>query len=144
MAERNAVGTFSPVVYFESPRGEISLPGSAEQDQRGTNGWIRREACTLDAVDRLQRQLEQQDRCELRTQLDRDEMALEGKRKKIRESLLRSMSSSTTSHYEREFIREYLTIADKRKRKFYQQDQRINSYFMARELDDAGKGLIQE
>jgi hypothetical protein len=144
MAERNAVGTFSPVVYFESPCGEISLPGTADQDQRGSNGWIRREACTLDQVDRLQRKLEEQDRRELRTQLERDEMALEEKRKKIRESLLRSMTSSQTSHYEKEFIREYLAIADERKRKFYQQDKKINSYFMARELDDAGKGLIQE
>jgi hypothetical protein len=143
MPERNATGTFSPVIYFESPIGQISLPGTGEENQRGHNGWIRREANTLRAVDDLQRRMEDQDRRDMRDKLDRDQSMFEAKRKKTRESLLRTVTKHTTSNYEREFIREYLSVSDARKRKFYGRDKEINSFFMAREYDDAGKHLLE-
>lgn len=144
MPERHAHGTFSPVIYFESPTGRISLPGSDEESQRGQNGWIRKEANSLQAVDMLQHRMEDQDRRELRGQLERDEMVFQQKRQKTRDSLLRTLTRSSTTAYEREFIREYLATSDARKRKFYQKDKSVNSFFMAREYDDGGKCLIQE
>lgn len=143
MAERYAVGTFNPVVYFESPKGEISLPGTGEENQRGHNGWLRKEASTLKAIDELQRRLEDQDRRQMRGQLDHDQEVFEEKRRKTRTSLLRTITKRTTSSYEREFIREYLNVSDERKRKFYGRDKSINSFFMAREYDDAGKHLLE-
>lgn len=143
MPERNAIGTFSPVIYFEGPTGQISLPGTTEENQRGQNGWIRKEAGTLKAVDELQRRLEEQDRREMRTRLNHDEQIFEAKRRKIRDSLLRTMSRGATSQYEKEFIREYLSISDQRKRKFYSRDGSIQSYFVAREFDDGGKKMLE-
>lgn len=142
MPERCAVGTFSPVIYFESPTGEISLPGTDEENQRGQNGWIRKEANTLKAVDELQRRMEDNDRRDLREKLNRDEFMFQEKRKKTRESLLRTLTKRTTSPYEKEFLREYLNLSDERKRKFYGRDKNINSFFLAREYDDAGQHLI--
>jgi hypothetical protein len=143
MPERFAVGTFDPVVYFESPTGEISLPGTTEENQRGQNGWIRRQANTLKALDALQRRMEEQDRRDMRARLDRDEMVFEEKRRKTRESLLRTITKRTTSRYEREFISEYLQLSDERKRKFYNSDKAIKAYFMAREFEDCGKALLE-
>lgn len=142
MPERCAVGTFSPVIYFESLTGEISLPGTDEENQRGQNGWIRKEANTLKAVDELQRRMEDNDRRDLREKLNRDEFMFQEKRKKTRESLLRTLTKRTTSPYEKEFLREYLNLSDERKRKFYGRDKNINSFFLAREYDDAGQHLI--
>lgn len=144
MAERYARGTFSPVVYFESPTGQISLPGNEEESARGQNGWVRKEAGTLQAIDELQQRMENHDRREMRHRLDHDEAIFDQKRQKTRDSLLQTMSKSTTSHYEREFIREYLSMAQARRKKFYQKDKGISAYFMAREYDDGGNSLIQE
>jgi len=144
MPERNAKGTFSPIIYFESPTGLISLPGTDEEGARGQNGWLRKEANTLQAVDALQKKMEEQDRRELRGQLDRDEAVFEMKRQKTRDSLLKSLTRNSTTHYEKEFIREYLSTSDERKKRFYQKDKQLNAYFMAREFDDGGKQLMQE
>lgn len=143
MAERNAVGTFSSVIYFEGPTGQVSLPGTTEENQRGQNGWVRKEANTLRAIDELQRRMEEQDRREMRQKLDHDEHIFEAKRQKTRASLLRTITKRTTSNYEREFIREYLSVSDTRKKKFYGRDKHINSFFMAREYDDAGSNLLE-
>lgn len=143
MPEHCARGTFDPVIYFESPMGQVSLPGTTEVNQRGHNGWIRREANTLQDVDALQVKLEAQDRKEMRANLEHDEAVFQAKRQKTRESLLRTMTKRTTKNYEREFIREYLTVSEQRKRKFYGRDKSINSFFLAREYDDCGKSLME-
>ena len=144
MPERNAVGTFSPVVYFESPTGKISLPGTGEERQRGQDGWVRKEAVTLRAVDELQRRLEEQDRREMRDALDRDEAVCSQRRQRTRENLLNTLTRDSTSHYEKEFVREYLAMSDQRKKKFYQKDKGMAAYFLAREYDDFGNKVIQE
>lgn len=144
MPEIYAVGTFSPVVYYESPSGKISLPGTAEDSGRGHGGWIRKEARSLPEVDELQKRIDDQDRRELRGQLERDELVFEEKRKKVRESLLGTLTRSSTTPYEKEFIREYLSISDVRKRKYYQKDKAMKAYFIAREYDDGGAKLIEE
>lgn len=144
MPERYAVGSFSPVIYYESPGGKLSLPGNNEETGRGNNGWKRKEARTLGEVDILQRRLEDQDRGELRGSLDRDEMIFERKRQITRDNLLKKLVKSSTTPYEKEFIREYLAISDMRKRKFYQKDKGLKAFFMAREYDDGGAKLIQD
>lgn len=145
MPERFATGTFSPVVYFESPTGKISLPGTDDEaNGRGQNGWVRKEATTLHQVDDLQRRMEDWDRREMRGQLDRDEYMFQQKRQKVRDSLLRTLTRGNTKPYEKEFIREYLSVSDERKRKFYQKDKKMAAYFMAREFDDGGRALIQD
>jgi len=144
MPERNAKGTFSSIVYFESPTGKISLPGTADSNERGQNGWLRKEANTLQAVDELQRRMEEQDRRELRGLLERDEAVFERKRGITRSNLLKTLTSGSTTPYEREFIREYLTMSQDRKKKFYNKDKEIQAYFMAREYDDQGNNLISE
>lgn len=140
---RHALGTFSPVVYFESPTGEISLPGTTEENQRGQNGWIRKEANTLKAIDALQARLEEKDRRSMKAALEHDQQVFQAKRQKTRDNLLRTITRKTTSHYEREFIREYLRVSDTRKKKFYGRDKSINSFFLAREYDDAGQRMLE-
>ncbi len=144
MPEKYSVGTFNPVIYYESPSGKISLPGTAEETGRGHNGWIRKEARTLTEVDELQRKIEHQDKKELKGQLERDELIFEEKRKKVRESLMANLIRPSTSPYEKEFIREYLSISDDRKRKYYQKDKGIKTFFVAREYNDGGAQLIEE
>ena len=145
MPERNARGTFTPVVYFENASGHLILPSSANDEKhRGWNGYVRRETGTLAGVDELQKRLEGQERREMQMRLEHDERIFAARRQKVRDTLLATMTRSTTKPFERDFIRDYLGIADERKRKFYQKHNNINAYFMAREYDDGGNRLIQE
>lgn len=145
MPERNAKGTFNPVVYFEDAKGHMVLPGNAEEEsKRGWDGYVRKTAANLAEVDVLQKRLEDQERREMQMQLEHDQKMFSGRRELVRDSLLKTMTRHTTKPYERDFIRQYLDISDQRKRKFYQGHNRINAYFTAREYDDGGKQLIQE
>lgn len=145
MAQIYAKGTFSPTVYFENASGHIILPGNAEDcNQRGKAGYIRKEANTLPLIDDLQRRLESQERSEMEMRLDHDYQIFQEKRQKVRDNLLRSMTSDTTKPYEKDFIKNYLSISDARKRKFYHQHQGLNAYFMGREYDDGGTKTLQD
>lgn len=134
-------GTLNPVVYFQNSAGHIILPGNRDQANIGWKGYIRREADTLQDIDRLASIIDEQERRQLQGQLEHDQAAFEQRRHQTRSSLLNTLSSSRTSQYEKDFIREYLNVSDHRKMELYSGHKRMQNFFEAREFD-GNNGVI--
>ena len=124
------------VRYFCNAFGNILLP--PDDATRCPSGYESCEANTLPEIDMLRDRLVAQTRRELDAQAIRDEYTFGAKRKATLDSLTTKLASSTTSEYEKEFIRYYLQLRDEEKRKNYQKRFACDTaYFELRELDKA-------
>ena len=136
-----AMGQLNPVVYFVDSNGNIALPPSTEEahklrDRMRSRGYELREAGTLHEIDVLQKQMEEKEFAQARMELDRNERAVADKRKEIRERLMARMISSSTSQYERDFIKAWLMMRDdKRKEKADKFMCDISARFVQRDYD---------
>ncbi len=141
MAVRHyALGRLNPIVYFINSRGEISLPPSTEaamymKDRMRAKGWEIQEADTLDKIDRLQTTMQNQARAANERNLMREEGALAGIRKSVRDRLVARMTSSETTPYEREFIQAYLMTRDDKREEYRKRFMQDQCYFEAREMN---------
>ncbi len=121
-------------------RGDISLPPStnaalAIKDRMAKRGWELREAATLDAIDRLQKHMQEQERRASERNLEHEENLLAQQRKSVRDRLISRMVSSATSAYEREFIQHYLMLRDEKREEYRKRFMQDQCYFEAREYD---------
>lgn len=141
MTVRNyAMGSLDPIIYFENNRGDISLPPSTQdalriKDEMRHRGFELREAGTLPEVDALQKRLQQQEYDEGQKDLEHDERTFGAARKRVRERLYSRMVSGSTSPYERDFIKQYLMLADEKRSKWRNRFTADVSYLNIREYD---------
>ncbi len=142
------LGTLDPVVYFENSRGEIVLPPTSEdaryfyegvRDPSGKTyrdlGYEYREAETLAEVDALQRRLVELDQRTNAQNAQRDDEGRKESWRRIGDSLRARMVSSSTSPFEREFIRLYLELREEKRARHRQRWLERTSYLWAREMD---------
>jgi hypothetical protein len=141
-----ALGTLSPVLYFENASGHILLPpveiGKGDsvarklfEERYKPQGYEWREASTLNDVDRLQKRLQDQAQGELNRQTERVSNARELARQQTRSNLYQRMTSSDCDPYEKDFIRYWMMLDDDKKKVFEQRFNERNMYLHAREFD---------
>lgn len=131
-----------PVLFFKNVKGHIQLPPTDEVALRLKDGMRHRgyelmEAATLKEIDRLQKELEEQDYRVNEHLLDKHENLMLAVRKQVRDRLNAKLSSSAYSAYEKDFIREYIRLRDDKRAKWRQKFTADTAYFMAREFDNA-------
>ena len=136
MSLRRKIGSLDPIVYFTEPlSGRISLPPTS--DTRCPTGWIREEADTLQAIDCLQKRLQQQVKDEMERENERDEKMWAERLEQVRSDLSTRMCSAATSEYEREFIRLYLQLREEKREKHRERFAHRVAYLEMREHDRA-------
>jgi hypothetical protein len=139
------MGTLSPIVFFENSVGEIALPPTTEEARRiyetsyRARGWEWREAGTLAEVDALQRRMVEAERRQLERELERDDRVVETAQARVRSRLYARMASSTTSEYEKEFIRLYLQLREEKRATYRQRWMERVFYLWSREQDSGTK-----
>jgi hypothetical protein len=125
--------------YFQGPSGPLDIQIPPTDDIRCPKRYIECEANTLREVDILRDKLVQRRREEIEREGRHDEAAFAEERRIVIQSLTTKMQSSTTSPYEKEFIRLYLQLRDDEKREKYKKaylcDLAAQSHFEAREFD---------
>lgn len=147
-------GTLEPIIYFENSRGDIVMPPdtpsaryfySEKRDARGLtyrdHGFEWREAGTLEEVDRLQKRLNDHERRKAEAAAERDEEKYRERSRSVRDSLYGRMVSSSTSPYEKEFIKYYLQLREEKRERHRQRFLEATSYLWAREMD---KGTLPQ
>lgn len=141
-----ARGSLRPVIYFEHADGRIILaPESIDTDYSFARkayeqryhgeGWMWSEAGTLTEVDRLQKRLCEQEHRKIEKMVRVDEHVMSRVRNEYAEKLRARMVSSSTSQFEREFIRSYLQLRDDKRSRYQQRLLEHNSFIYAREYD---------
>lgn len=118
-----AMGQLNPVVYFINSSGDIALPPSTEEalklkDRMSRRGYELREAGTLAEIDSLQKTMQEQEHARRLLEFGRTESSLAEARRIIRDRLIARMTSSSTSPYERDFIRAYLQLREEKREKW--------------------------
>lgn len=147
MAVNRALGTLNPVVYFVNSSGTIWLPPSTEQayqikDQMRKRGFELREADTLSKIDELSERIYDQEKRKLEREMQFSEEIGKLLKKRSRDSLTSRMVSSSTSEYEREFIKYYLYVhSEDKKAEFRRNFEHRNMYFESREYDSSNAFL---
>lgn len=121
------------VRYFVNAAGNILLPPT--DDIPCPPSYELREANTLPEIDELQRRLEAAKRRELEAQAIRDEFTFMQERHRIYDSLNTKLNSSSTSPYEKDFIREYLKLRYEKRQEYQKRFLCDQSYFEMREFD---------
>lgn len=142
-------GCVPAVIYFVNARDPAHSPGyimlAPYTDFPTPFGYDRCGADTLREIDKLQAKLQQQEYAAGQQELADDEARLSAARDRVRDSLYAQLTSSATSEFEKEFIRNYLQLRDGEKRKRYQQRYLERSmYLYAREMDLHGRDASKE
>lgn len=140
-----ALGTLSPIIYFERADGRIVIAaydaGKPEQARRVYEERFKpmkyewKEAGTLAEVDRLQSRMADQLQRERAPGMERMVANRDAVEAMIGDSLRQKMISSATSPWEREFIQLYLQRRENRSEKFRQQFEHRAAYLNIREND---------
>jgi hypothetical protein len=133
------LGTLEPVFYFvnyKDPSHEVGYIILAPYSQcPEPDGYRREYADTLGDVDRLQKRLQEQEFRKWEAEYEHDKsLTYDGKRR-VYESLVRTMQSSRTSPFERDFIKAYLALQDEKREKHRQRFLERQCYLTAREFD---------
>lgn len=127
-------GCVAPVIYFRYPNGHLTLAPFSECPT--PDGAIREEVDTLPAIDKLVDQLRKQEYEQAQREMHYDMNQVAQREKEILDRIYARISSSVTTEYEKEFLRNYIKLRDERKRekhrKLYEQAQWI---LHAREFD---------
>jgi hypothetical protein len=123
--------------YFENREGDIQLPPTYEvYFTLCPKGYDRREANTLDEVDKLQKRLQEQTYKRCQAEQLRDEISFATARRHVIDSLQATLHSAATSQYERDFIRYYLEVHQPAKREEYKKRFACDRAFLEmREMD---------
>lgn len=133
------LGTLSPVIFFVNHRDPAHEPGyillAPHSDFATPEGYSREYADTLSAVDRLQSRLQEQEARLWQQEADASLAVGAERREAIADSLRQRMCSSSTSAYEREFIRLYLQLREEKRQKHQQRFLERNAFLYAREFD---------
>jgi hypothetical protein len=102
-------------------------------------GWSREEACTLRDVYKLQARIQEQEVEDWKREGARDIDLLRQKFELTRDRMLTRMASSSTSAYDRDFMRAYLQLQEAKLAKHEARFECRNAYLWSLEMD-APKG----
>jgi hypothetical protein len=127
-------GCVAPVIYFRYPNGHLTL--APFSDCPTPDGAIKEEADTLTQIDRLVDTLRKQEAESAQNEMHYDQSLFKKRNDEIRDRIYARISSNTTTEYEKEFLRLYLSLRDERKRELYRQRfMEAQWYLHAREND---------
>lgn len=122
------------VVYFERSDGTIFIP--PDHTTPTPDGMIRRECQSISEVHALERRMQQEAR-------DRAEQEAEGelartleRQRQIRRHIMTSIESSSTSQYDKDFLRAWCQLRDDKRREHYKRlFQQREAYFESLHYD---------
>jgi hypothetical protein len=153
MADRTGManGTLTPVVYFVRRTDMFAILAPAEvgggmelarmvYDRRYKRDWLWCEATTLQEVDKLQKRLANQEIFEAEKKIAVNSAVRERVYKATGDQLRQRMCSSSTSAWERDFIKAYLQLREDKRDKYRQSLEHRNMFILAREMD-SGKSI---
>ena len=126
-------GTIEPVIYFRFSDGHLML--APYSDFPTPENAIREGAETLAQVDRLQERLVAQEKLEWEREVETDSARFQTRMDEVRDRLYARMTSSSTSEYEKEFIKLYLQLRNEKRAKYQQRWLERTAYLHAREFD---------
>ena len=104
-------------------------------ERRYKNGWVWCEATTLAEIDRLQKRLVDQEIREAEKRVHLNTLQRERVFKQTGDALRQQMVSSSTTPFERDFIKQYFALREGRRDKFRDALLHHNRFIMAREYD---------
>lgn len=145
-----ALGSLSPVIYFENKDRYVILPpmekGSevnyarmAYEQKYKDLGWEWREAGTLGEVDALQQRLVEQQIRRNQHMAEVNSRARESSYKAVGDNLRSRMTSSATTPFDREAIAAYLQLREEKRDKYRAALEHRNYFIYAREMDSSRK-----
>ena len=129
-------GCVAPVIFFRYPNGHLTL--APFSDCPTPDGAIKEEADTLPAIDKLVDILRKQEYESSEREMCNDMNLAATKDKEIRDRIYQRMTSGSTSEYEKEFLRLYLSLRDERKRVTYRQRFMEQQWYLAAREQDLG------
>jgi hypothetical protein len=142
------LGSLEPVFYFVNHTDPTRPPGylmlAPYSACPAPAGWSREYADTLPDVDRLQKRLQEQEFRAMEAEGERSLNAFRAKQDELRVKLHDKMVSSSTSPWERDFLRGYLMLAEERRAKYRQRFMERNMYLWARENDTPKDRRVDE
>ena len=134
------MGTLQPILYFENfTTGEISMPPSDEiayniKSEMARRGFDLKEAGTLREIDKLQHKMQDWEYKVGQRAMERDDQLRVKVRAGTRQRLIDRMVSSSTTPWERDYIKAYLMLADDKREKWRKEHALYrNCYFALRE-----------
>ena len=130
-------GTVAPVIYFRYPNGHLTLAPFSECPT--PDGAIKEEADTLPEIDRLVDTLRRQEYEQSQRELHYDINLFAARDKEIRDRIYQRISSSATTEYEKEFLRQYLQLRDERKRAKHQELYKQAMWYLYARENNLGK-----
>lgn len=135
-------GCIEPVIYWRRPDGFLILAPSSQTPC--PDAFIREEADTLAAVDRLEKVLQYQEAQAAESELILDMGRVERRSEIIRDHLYQRMTSGDCPQWEKDFIREYLKLRNERKRQQYAERHRKLWYLYSRHNDSGDRRVDSE
>lgn len=136
-------GCVAPVIYFRYPNGHLVL--APFTDCPTPDGSIKEEADTLPAIDKLVDVLRKQEYEQAEKEMLRDMNVFKAREQAILDRIHQRIASSTTTEYEKEFLRYYLPLRDERKRVLYRQRfMEAQWYLYARENELGNRAADKE
>ena len=122
--------------YFKNRDGDIQLPPNDEcYFTFCPPGYDRFEANTLEEVDQLQRDLQQLTYRRQHAEMEHDEVVWRAARQTVIDSLHRTLASSTTTPYERDFIHAYIQLREEKREKYRAKFLCDRAFLEMREMD---------
>lgn len=145
------MGTLNPVLYFINSQGNVSLPPTNEaafalKDEMRRRGYELREADTLPKIRDLEKMIQESEQRQQEREFERDEAVFGARRKEIRSRMYQRMVSSSTSPYEREFIRHWLQMREEKQKEFEQRflvDIAARNHFVQLEYDNPRQRMLE-
>jgi hypothetical protein len=136
------IGTLTAVIYFQRKDGHIFLaPYSTFPTPPGC---MKCEAGTLAEIDALSDRLLSQECFEWEREAQHESVTFDARAEQVRDNLYAKMTSSSTSQYEKDFIREYIKLRDERKREKWRTFHSKHAFLWAREYDTPGRRSDEE
>jgi len=126
MPVSRTLGTLSPIVYFVNSAGGDRDPAhpagylmlAPYSDFPTPHGYLREYAGTLREARVLQDRLIAQSREEWEREAEANHKLIDARRAEVRDRIYARMTSSSTSEYEREFLRLYLQLREDKQAKY--------------------------
>jgi hypothetical protein len=148
MPPMHKLGTLTPCIYFVNhrdprhPEGYIML--APYTDCPTPEGYSRHEAGTLADIDTLQRRLLEQCQREWEQEMSLDEAQWRSRWDAITDRLHARLVSSSTSEYDKAFIREYIKLRVEKRDRHRQRFTERTAYIYAREMDLGSRRADEE
>jgi hypothetical protein len=136
-------GTVAPLIYLRYPNGHLTL--APFSDCPTPDGSIREEADTLPAIDKVVDVLRRQEYEQLQKEKHYDMKLFQEHERRFLDKIHAQISSSATTPFIKDLLREYLKLRDTRKReKYHKIYEQADWYLYARENELGDRDASKE